>query len=169
MSDTHLANDTSFPNRVHLQGHHDGPIAQAGESVRFASEEVKGFPRCPSESTNLLHSFFVRCGVFMPLKNFGRPCRAQTLKSDCEPRLKSSMGMSSFRDLSRFLVETHGTKSTFPYICIANKGKMLCLLTMRLLSQRIRSTPNSEREYGSLHFFQHYALIGAQRVGGVGG
>lgn len=64
-------------------------------------------------------------------------------------------------------------KSTFPYICIANKGKCFCLahyvlLTMRLLSQRIRSTPNSEKIIRQPSLFQHYALIGAQRVGGVG-
>ena len=42
------------------------------------------------------------------------------------------------------------------------------LLTMRLLSQRIRSTPNSEKIIRQPSLFQHYALIGAQRVGGVG-
>ena len=42
------------------------------------------------------------------------------------------------------------------------------LLTMRLLSQRIRSTPNSEKIIRQPSFFQHYALIGTQRVGGVG-
>ncbi len=41
------------------------------------------------------------------------------------------------------------------------------LLTMRLLSQRIRSTPNSEKIIRKPSLFQHYALIGAQRVGGV--
>lgn len=42
------------------------------------------------------------------------------------------------------------------------------LLTMRLRSQRIRSTPNSEKIIRQPSLFQHYALIGAQRVGGVG-
>ena len=42
------------------------------------------------------------------------------------------------------------------------------LLTMGLLSQRIRSTPNSEKIIRKPSLFQHYALIGAQRVGGVG-
>jgi hypothetical protein len=42
------------------------------------------------------------------------------------------------------------------------------LLTMRLLSQRIRSTPNSEKIIRQPSLFQHYALIGVQRVGGVG-
>ena len=42
------------------------------------------------------------------------------------------------------------------------------LLTMRSLSQRIRSTPNSEKIIRQPSLFQHYALIGAQRVGGVG-
>ena len=42
------------------------------------------------------------------------------------------------------------------------------LLTMRLRSQRIRSTPNSEKIIWQPSLFQHYALIGAQRVGGVG-
>ena len=42
------------------------------------------------------------------------------------------------------------------------------LLTMRLLSQRIRSTPNSEKIIRQPSLFQHYALIGAQRVSGVG-
>lgn len=42
------------------------------------------------------------------------------------------------------------------------------LLTMRLLSQRIRSTPNSEKIIRQPSLFQYYALIGAQRVGGVG-
>ena len=42
------------------------------------------------------------------------------------------------------------------------------LLTMRLLSQRIRSTPDSEKIIRQPSLFQHYALIGAQRVGGVG-
>ena len=42
------------------------------------------------------------------------------------------------------------------------------LLTMGLLSQRIRSTPNSEKIIRQPSLFQHYALIGAQRVRGVG-
>ena len=42
------------------------------------------------------------------------------------------------------------------------------LLTIRFLSQRIRSTPNSEKIIRQPSLFQHYALIGAQRVGGVG-
>ena len=42
------------------------------------------------------------------------------------------------------------------------------LLTMRLRSQRIRSAPNSEKIIRQPSLFQHYALIGAQRVGGVG-
>ncbi len=42
------------------------------------------------------------------------------------------------------------------------------LLTMGLLSQRIRSTPNSEKIIRQPSLFQHHALIGAQRVGGVG-
>ena len=42
------------------------------------------------------------------------------------------------------------------------------LLTMRFLSQRIRSTPNSEKIIRQPSLFQHCALIGAQRVGGVG-
>ncbi len=42
------------------------------------------------------------------------------------------------------------------------------LLTMKLLSQRIRSTSNSEKIIRQPSLFQHYALIGAQRVGGVG-
>ena len=42
------------------------------------------------------------------------------------------------------------------------------LLTMRLRSQRIRSTPNSEKIIRQPSLFQHYTLIGAQRVGGVG-
>ena len=42
------------------------------------------------------------------------------------------------------------------------------LLTMRLLSQKIRSTPNSEKIIRQPSLFQHHALIGAQRVGGVG-
>ena len=42
------------------------------------------------------------------------------------------------------------------------------LLTMRFLSQRIRSTPNSEKIIRQPSLLQHYALIGAQRVGGVG-
>ena len=42
------------------------------------------------------------------------------------------------------------------------------LLTMRLLSQRIQSTPNNEKIIRQPSLFQHNALIGAQRVGGVG-
>ena len=42
------------------------------------------------------------------------------------------------------------------------------LLTMRLRSQRIRSTPNSEKIIRQPSLFQHDALIGAQCVGGVG-
>ena len=60
-------------------------------------------------------------------------------------------------------------KSTFPYICIANiRESAFVLLTMRFLSQRIRSTPNSEKIIRQPSLFQYYALIGAQRVGGVG-
>ena len=58
-----------------------GPIAQLGErSVRI--REVKGSN--PSRSTNLPHRF-VRCGVFLCLKNFGRPCRAPNPEVGCEP------------------------------------------------------------------------------------
>ena len=39
------------------------------------------------------------------------------------------------------------------------------MLTMRLLSQRIRSTPNSKKIIRQPSLFQHYALIGAQRAG----
>ena len=62
----------------------------------------------------------------------------------------------------------HLQKSTFPYICIAIRESAFVLLTMRLRSQRIRSTPNSEKIIRQPSLFQHYALIGAQRVGGVG-
>ena len=61
---------------------------------------------------------------------------------------------------------TYGVLS--PLIARPRPESAFVLLTMRLLSQRIRSTPNSEKIIRQPSLFQHYALIGAQRVGGVG-
>ena len=60
------------------------------------------------------------------------------------------------------------TKKHFPLFALQIRESAFVLLTMRLLSQRIRSTPNSEKIIRQPSLFQHYALIGAQRVGGVG-
>ena len=66
-------------------------------------------------------------------------------------------------------------KHFFPYIARSlavlseqKEESAFVLLTMRLRSQRIRSTPNSEKIIRQPSLFQHYALIGAQRFGGVG-
>ena len=61
---------------------------------------------------------------FLCLKNFGRPCRAPNPEVGCEPGRVIHGDVVLF-DLSfgRNTVQ----KSTFPYICIANKGKCFCL------------------------------------------
>ena len=89
----------------------------------------------------------------------------RTLKSDAN-RVGSSMGMSSFSTCP--FVETRYKKALSLIFALQIRESAFVLLTMRLLSQRIRSTPNSEKIIRQPSLFQHYALIGAQRVGGVG-
>lgn len=55
----------------------------------------------------------------------------------------------------------------FPYSSNSHRFDLPGLQEL-ILSQRIRSTPNSEKIIRQPSLFQHYALIGAQRVGGVG-
>ena len=89
----------------------------------------------------------------------------RTLKSDAN-RVGSSMGMSSFSTCP--FVETRYKKALSLIFALQIRESAFVLLTMRLLSQRIRSTPNSEKIIRQPSLFQYYALIGAQRVGGVG-
>ena len=89
----------------------------------------------------------------------------RTLKSDAN-RVGSSMGMSSFSTCP--FVETRYKKALSLIFALQIRESAFVLLTMRLRSQRIRSTPNSEKIIRQPSLFQHYALIGAQRVGGVG-
>ena len=89
----------------------------------------------------------------------------RTLKSDAN-RVGSSMGMSSFSTCP--FVETRYKKALSLIFALQIRESAFVLLTMRLLSQRIRSTPTSEKRIRQPSLFQHYALIGAQRVGGVG-
>ena len=108
---------------------------------------------------------FVRCGVFYVQKPLADRAGLRTLKSDAN-RAGASMGMSSFSTCP--FVETRYKKALSLIFALQIRESAFVLLTMRLLSQRIRSTPNSEKIIRQPSLFQHYALIGAQRVGGVG-
>ena len=118
-----------------------------------------------TEETFVFAASFCTMRRFFVQKPLADRAGLRTLKSDAN-RVGSSMGMSSFSTCP--FVETRYKKALSLIFALQIRESAFVLLTMRLLSQRIRSTPNSEKRIRQPSLFQHYALIGAQRVGGVG-